>query len=163
MGMVQLLPPRPWHETNEAFGPFVHSTCLESLEDRLVLSGPSLTLPFPQMVSEGQTISLAISASDSNPGATLSFSGSGLPAGLSITSLGLISGVVGYANAASGSLVLDASTLSVSDGSLSVSGALSWWVSDTRPLADREHAEQQRGPVDLAGLPGHGPFRGPTA
>src|SRR5207248_3284141 len=105
---------------------------LEILEGRILLNSPPvLTVPAAQSVAEGASISLIVSASDpdSDP---LTFSASGLPAGLSInTTSGLISGYVGYNAAGFFSPTTVSSTLSVTDGTYTVSGSLSWSVTDT--------------------------------
>jgi hypothetical protein len=62
---------------------------------------PDVTNPGNQSDDEGHTISLPIQASDENPGDTLSYSATGLPEGLSIsTSTGLIAGTISYHAAA---------------------------------------------------------------
>src|SRR6185437_17107727 len=68
---------------------------LESLEERIVLDNHvTFVDPGVQHVQEGQSISLQVSASAAD-GADLTFNGS-VPAGLTISSSGLITGMFGY-------------------------------------------------------------------
>jgi uncharacterized repeat protein (TIGR01451 family) len=86
---------------------------------------PVVTNPGDQTHAEGQTVSLQIIASDSN-GDTLTYSASGLPAGLGINpASGLITGTVDYA-AASGSPYTVIVT--ATDGSLSHSQTFVWTI-----------------------------------
>ena len=90
--------------------------CLEALEDRIVPSAPVLTLPGSQSKSEGQSVSIIVSATNPN-NLTLSYSASTLPAGLSInTSTGLISGLVAYNNTSQGLTAALVASVSVTDG-----------------------------------------------
>jgi hypothetical protein len=123
---------------------------LKVLEERVVLSGLTLTLPSGQFSSEGQTASVQVSATDppgnmlggsdgdgggGGGGTSLTYSASGLPAGLSINaSSGLIGGVVAYNNAASGLTVSLEPTVAVTDGTHTTSGAFAWAVADTDRL-----------------------------
>ena len=89
-----------------------------------------------QTTSEGQSVSLALSAWDSNSSAVLYFNASGLPAGLSINpSTGLISGTVALGDGNNGGTV--APVVTVFDGISSVSASIGWTVpsaiSVTRP------------------------------
>jgi hypothetical protein len=52
----------------------------------------SVTKPATQKTGTGKAVSLAIQATDSDPGQTLTYTATGLPAGLSISSAGVISG-----------------------------------------------------------------------
>ena len=80
-----------------------------------------------QTSSEGDTISLAVSASDSNPGATPAFTATGLPPGLSIdTGTGAISGTLAAGTAASGPYSV---TVSANDGISTASQSFTWNVS----------------------------------
>ena len=89
-----------------------------------------------QTTSEGQSVSLALSAWDSNSSAVLYFNASGLPAGLSINaSTGLISGTVALGDGNNGGTY--APVVTVFDGISSVSASIGWTVpsaiSITRP------------------------------
>jgi YVTN family beta-propeller protein len=91
---------------------------------------PVLTTPAAQSTVRGRAATLSVLASDPdfNP---LTYSASGLPAGLSISpASGLISGTVGLAAAASNNV-----TLTVSDGALSASTSFAW--STTAPPTNR--------------------------
>jgi hypothetical protein len=52
----------------------------------------SVTKPATQKTNTGQSASLTIAATDTDPGQTLTYTATGLPAGLSISSAGVISG-----------------------------------------------------------------------
>uniref|UniRef100_C6E385 PKD domain containing protein n=1 Tax=Geobacter sp. (strain M21) TaxID=443144 RepID=C6E385_GEOSM len=85
---------------------------------------PTVTNPGAQSSTPGATVSLQIAASDVN-GDTLSYSATGLPAGLTMNSAtGLISGTVSYAAAPSNSV-----TVTVTDGTAPVSVSFVWSVS----------------------------------
>jgi hypothetical protein len=87
-----------------------------------------LTNPGPQTSNEGNTIGLAITASDAD-GDPLTYSATGLPPGLSISSsTGQISGTVG--NHAGGTYQV---TVSASDGFSSTSLTFTWTVNDVTP------------------------------
>ena len=74
----------------------------------------------------GDSVSLAIQAGDASSG-TLTYSATGLPAGLSLNaSTGLISGTI---TSAAVSSIPDSVTLTVGDGSASVSETFNWTVS----------------------------------
>ncbi len=77
-----------------------------------------------QTSNQGSTISLQVHATDTVSGATLSFSSSGLPAGLSISSGGLISGTVSLA----ANNVAYAPIITVSDGTNQNSLGINWTV-----------------------------------
>ncbi|ACH40055.1 dystroglycan-type cadherin-like domain repeat protein [Citrifermentans bemidjiense Bem] len=84
---------------------------------------PTVTNPGAQSSTPGAAASLQIAASDVN-GDTLSYSATGLPAGLSINSAtGLISGTV-----SSTALTSNSVTVTVTDGTAPVSIAFSWSV-----------------------------------
>ena len=119
-----------------------------------------------QTTSEGQSVSLALSAWDSNSSAALYFNASGLPAGLSINpSTGLISGTVALGDGNNGGTV--APVVTVFDGISSVSANIGWSIpsaiSITRPANQSstegdhlsEHRRQrrhQRGDPHLLGV-----------
>ncbi len=104
---------------------------------------PQIVNPGDQADTEGDSVSLAISASDAD-GDTLTFSATGLPTGLSIdTGTGVITGTV----TAAGSYT---PTVSVSDGQDSDSTSFQWTVDPAPPLnqppqivnpGDQNHAE----------------------
>ena len=78
-----------------------------------------------QTNNEGDAVSLSLSASDATSGATLSYSGTGLPPGLSITSSGLIHGTIATGTDLAGAY---SGTITVQDGTDSVSQPLLWNV-----------------------------------
>ncbi len=80
---------------------------------------PMITSPGDQVVGEGQTVSMAIIASDPD-GDSLSFSASGLPDGLSIDGAGLISGSPSFGSA--GTYVVEVTV--ADDGEPSMSAAV---------------------------------------
>ena len=90
------------------------------------INGPvSIVLPPDQTNTEGDTVSLSLSASDSS-GGTLKFSAVGLPAGLKInTSTGSITGIVATGGAANG---LYNVTVTASDGTYSDSTTFNWTI-----------------------------------
>lgn len=89
---------------------------------------PSVVQPATQNSVRGTAASLQITASDPD-GNALSYSATGLPAGLSIaTTTGLISGTVSAAAASSNTV-----TVTASDGSLSDSKSFTWTTSDAPP------------------------------
>ncbi|HKI33735.1 MAG TPA: putative Ig domain-containing protein [Gemmataceae bacterium] len=79
-----------------------------------------------QTNTEGNTVSLSISASDSSSG-TLQYSAVGLPAGLAInTGTGAITGTVALGDAANGSYTV---TVTAGDGTYSTNLTFTWTVS----------------------------------
>src|SRR5204863_517383 len=94
---------------------------------------PTVTAVAPQTSAEGQAVALPIPASDPD-GDRLSFSATGLPAGLTINSTtGGVSGTVAFGAAPSNAVIVTAS-----DGALSGSAAFAWTVTHTNraPTAD---------------------------
>ena len=84
---------------------------------------PTISTPGSQQNREGDTVSLQVQGSDAD-GDSLSYSATGLPSGLSMSSTsGLISGTL-----ASGSAGSYTVTLSVSDGQASASASFNWTV-----------------------------------
>ncbi|MEM7332511.1 MAG: putative Ig domain-containing protein [Chloroflexota bacterium] len=91
---------------------------------------PSIVNPGDQTNDEGETVSLAISASDAN-GDGLSYSATGLPNSVSInSSTGEISGLLTYES--SGSYTV---TVTVDDGEDTASTTFNWIVNDAEPPA----------------------------
>ncbi|MEM7331842.1 MAG: putative Ig domain-containing protein [Chloroflexota bacterium] len=91
---------------------------------------PVVTNPGAQANDEGETISLAIVATDGNSDA-LTYSASDLPTGLAINaSTGEISGVLNYESAGSYTVSID-----VTDGIETSSVSFSWTVNDVEPPA----------------------------
>lgn len=89
---------------------------------------PTLTSPGDRTNAEGETIALTLPASDPD-GDVLTFSTSGLPAGLSIDpATGLISGTLTSTNAG-----VYRVTGTVADGTLSSSQTFTWTVTNTVP------------------------------
>ncbi|HLG57346.1 MAG TPA: putative Ig domain-containing protein [Vicinamibacterales bacterium] len=83
---------------------------------------PTLASVVNQTTTVGQTVALQLAGSDPNGGDLLTYSGTGLPGGLSVSvATGLISG----APTAAGSYAV---TVTVSDGSLSASRAFTWTI-----------------------------------
>jgi hypothetical protein len=102
---------------------------------------PVLTNPGNQTSTAGATVSLQLSATDPN-GTALTYSASGLPTGLSISSAtGLISG---KAPASAGTFNV---TASASDGSLSASQTFTWTITagGTNVVSLVQHIEQDAG------------------
>ncbi len=90
-------------------------------------SAITITQTADQSSTEGQTISLPIQATDTTSPATLSFSATGLPTGTSInSSTGVISGTVADGAANSGTPYT--STITVGDGTSSITETFSWAV-----------------------------------
>jgi hypothetical protein len=90
-------------------------------------AAPVVTNPGPQVSVEGDTVSLAISAIDSDP---LRYSASGLPAGLAIDpDTGLISGVLAFSTA--GAYLVD---VSVTDNINTSVVRFAWTVNRAPPL-----------------------------
>src|SRR6185369_6856234 len=92
---------------------------------------PEIASPGNKSNAEGASINLSVSASDADEDDTLSYSASGLPAGLSINSAtGGISGAIGY-NAAETSSGSYSVTVTAADShSHSASGTFTWTVTD---------------------------------
>ena len=87
---------------------------------------PTLTQPANQSTAENAVVSLAIVASDPD-GNALTYSASGLPAGLTISALtGLISGTPTFTSAGTYAV-----TATASDGLLSNSKTLTWTIANT--------------------------------
>lgn len=103
-------------------GQLEHSTQFNwtVLGDPNVNNAPVLTNPGAQLNDEGDVVSLAIIASDTD-GDPLTFSASGLPGGLTMNGSGVISGT---ANIAGQFLV----TVTVSDGELSTEVSFDWAI-----------------------------------
>ncbi len=94
----------------------------------LINSPVSLSLIAAQTNSEGDTVSLPVSASDATSGVTLTYSASGLPSGLSINaSSGLISGTLTLGDGNNGGTYTP--TVTASDGTSSAREVLFWQVS----------------------------------
>lgn len=108
---------------------------------------PELAVVGDQVSSEGETVSVDVSATDAD-GDVLSFSATGLPAGLGIdTGTGKISGTLGYS--AAGTYPV---TVNVTDGVLSDSEALTWTVTDVNrpPVATVDTVTPSSGTIPLA-------------
>jgi regulation of enolase protein 1 (concanavalin A-like superfamily) len=91
------------------------------------LSPPTIAAVTAQSTTRGKTASLQIAASDPN-GLPLTYSATGLPAGLAINASGLISGTVSSSAAASYAV-----TVTVSDGFLTASTSFAWSTSALNP------------------------------
>jgi VCBS repeat-containing protein len=91
------------------------------------ISSPVTLAVIPdQTSSEGDTVSLAVSGSDTTSGATLSYTATGLPAGLKInTSTGAITGTLAAGAAALGPYAV---TVTAQDGSASATQSFTWNV-----------------------------------
>ena len=93
----------------------------------------SITAPGDQTSTEGSTVSLSISATDSISGSTLVYSATGLPAGLAINpSTGAIAGTVGLGAAGNGPYTV---TVVAGDGNYSSSRTFTWNVNSPISLA----------------------------
>ncbi len=112
------------------------------------VSGPiTITNPGDQSNTEGDTVSLPIAASDSS-GGTLTYSATGLPAGLSIdVNSGLISGTVATGTAALGPYQ---TTVTVSDGPNTTNQPFTWNVSS--PIAITPPGDQSNNEGDTVSL-----------
>jgi hypothetical protein len=86
---------------------------------------PSVTNPGDQTSAEGQSVSVAVTASDAD-GDALTYSATGLPAGLSMDAAGVIGGTVAFGAASINNVVV-----TVSDGSLSGTASFTWTVART--------------------------------
>ncbi|MDX1995856.1 MAG: putative Ig domain-containing protein [bacterium] len=95
---------------------------------------PVVTNPANQTHSENETVSLQIVASDPDAGQTLTYSATGLPAGLSISSTtGLISGTLSYNNAQTTPAATFNVTVNVSDSGTpaqSATASFTWTVNN---------------------------------
>jgi hypothetical protein len=108
-------------------------------------AAPTMTQPANQTTAEGTAVSLALVASDPN-GNPLTFSATGLPAGLTInTTSGVISGTPSYTTAGAFSV-----TATVSDGSLSASRTFSWVVTNTNRQPSLTQPANQTNPEGTA-------------
>jgi len=99
---------------------------------------PSVTNPGTQNSAENDIVSLQIQASDPDNN-TLSYSATGLPAGLSInSSTGLISGTIAF-----GASPTNDASVTVSDGTLSDTANFAWTVShvNVAPVANNQNVE----------------------
>jgi hypothetical protein len=107
----------------------------------------ALTNPGGQSNADGDTISLALSASDADNG-TLSYSATGLPSGLSINGdTGLISGTIGSTADSSSPYTV---TVSASDGTNSSSQTFPWLVSHVFLANPGDQANTDGDSVNLA-------------
>jgi large repetitive protein len=86
---------------------------------------PAITNPGNQSHVKGALVSLQIQASDPD-GDSVNFSATGLPAGLSISSNGLISGIISSSALSTNNVVV-----TVTDGTLSSSISFTWAVTGT--------------------------------
>jgi uncharacterized repeat protein (TIGR01451 family) len=92
----------------------------------------SIVTPADQTNKEGDSVSLAISASDASSG-TLTYGAIGLPGGLSINaSTGAISGTVAVGDAANGQYTV---TLFAEDGTYSAQTTFAWTINDPITIA----------------------------
>jgi hypothetical protein len=113
-----------------------------------VIQHIAVTNPGSRLNADGDLVSLPISALDPEDGDTLTYSASGLPAGLSISSsTGLISGTIG-SSADSGSPY----TVSVSatDGTYTVSQTFTWTVTHLALANPGNQTNTDRDTVSLA-------------
>jgi hypothetical protein len=104
---------------------------------------PALIAPAPQTSAEGETVSVNLSASGSDPdGDPLTFSATGLPPGLTIGGNGVVSGTLGFTAAGDYNPILTVSD----DSASSTSQPFLWTVNNTNrapsvmPLPDRSDA-----------------------
>lgn len=93
---------------------------------------PVLTNPGNLVNDEGETISRQIAATDIDGLATLTFTATGLPPGLSISPSGLISGTLSYTSAG----VYPLSTITVSDGTNTRTVTFTWTVNNVNLSPD---------------------------
>ncbi len=112
----------------------------------------SLTAPSDQSNSEGDNVSLSLSASDSM-NANLTYTADGLPSGLSINSTtGLISGTIAAGDSSGGPYAV---TVAASDGTYSTSQAFNWTIThtDTTPPTMSTPGTQTNVAGDSVSLP----------
>ncbi len=95
---------------------------------------PAVTITDPGLQSntEGDSVSLPIQATDAT-GGTLTFSETGLPPGLALSSGGLITGQISAGDAANGPYF---ATITAGDGTYSATQTVLWLVSDPVTVAD---------------------------
>ena len=108
----------------------------------------TITAPGDQTSTEGSTVSLSISATDSLSGSTLVYSATGLPAGLAIApSSGAITGTVGLGAAVNGPYTV---TVVAGDGTYSGSQTFTWNVNS--PISLTIPADQTNNEGDTVSL-----------
>ncbi len=90
----------------------------------------TLNLPNDQSNNPGDSVSLALTASDAHSGTTLSWSASQLPAGLSI---GSSSGVISGTPSIGGDFT---PTITVSDGTISTAVSFDWLINSSITITD---------------------------
>jgi hypothetical protein len=106
---------------------------------------PVLTSPGNQSNIEGDTVSLPVTASDPNPGDTVTVTASGLPPGLAINASAVITGTVNSGDAANSPYSV---TLTATDNHGAASSAtLSWTVTttSTSPVVGLWHMDETSG------------------
>ncbi len=109
-----------------------------------VNSAVTLTAPADQTNNAGDTVSLAISATDAISGATLSYTATGLPNGLTINaSTGAITGTLTYGGSWQ-------PTVTASDGTYSNSQSFNWTVNS--PITITDPGDQVNNPSDTVSL-----------
>jgi hypothetical protein len=106
----------------------------------------TITDPGDQSNTEGDEVSLALTATDST-GAGLTFSATGLPAGLTISSGGVISGQVAVGAAAAGPYLV---TVSATDNTYS--GSVSFWWNVASPVTITDPGPQSNTEGDAVAL-----------
>ncbi len=112
-----------------------------------VSSPITLTAPADQTNNEGDTVSLALSATDYGSG-TLSYAAFGLPAGLQInSSTGVISGTVAAGDAANGPYSV---TIMAGDGTYSATQTFNWNINS--PITITAPADQTNNEGDTVSL-----------
>jgi hypothetical protein len=95
--------------------------------------------------TEGDVVSFHVKATDSTSGATLTFSATGLPNGLSLSSSGLVSGTIAAGTGDAGGAF--SPTVTVTDGTAVASEAFSWNVNSPITLVPIDALQNNEGDV----------------
>ncbi|MHB8973310.1 MAG: putative Ig domain-containing protein [Pirellulaceae bacterium] len=111
-----------------------------------IVQPPTVFSPGPQTSAEGDSVWLRIDGGHSED-RSITYSASGLPAGLSIDAhTGLVSGRVGYANAGPSATDHDVTVTVTDDHGVSSSASFVWTITDNQgpPVIDQPGAHQNK-------------------